>query len=241
MSAFYSPAPPWRDDKDDKEDYEIWVKAAKDCRLDNPFEAKCLYVFGTIRHLMYAANKLYPKSEKDADHSLPACIIGFNVIELLGRCLRGDTEHRDKHDKRIKCGLRYIAELEPDSTKNLYISETTSYDVPSKILVKIRNFTAHGLYGSDTSITIDRLLIAWLFGAIGDAIQRYYDELEKGENCEGMLQATVQPLYNDNTGKPTRIESVLPYVKSLSILPGKGTWNWTGDYEKVKRYNSKSR
>ena len=45
MSTFYDPGY-W-------EGCTIWVKASDDFSLDNPYEAKCLYVLGTIKHLLY--------------------------------------------------------------------------------------------------------------------------------------------------------------------------------------------
>lgn len=231
MSTFYSPAT-WKDCR-------IGEDAAKESNIDNPFEAKCLYVVGSIRHLLLAANKLYPMSVDDADHRLPACILGFNALELLGRCLRGDTEHRNDYDKRIKKALRYIAYLSGSKTGELKIDKGHSYGIPSNYLVKVRNFTAHGFYGSDAKLHIEGLLVAWLLGAIADAIQRYYSELKVGNNYEGMLQATIQPLYVEN--RPTRITAVYEHInKGLDISqPGEPIkiWNWAKDYDDVRKMN----
>lgn len=234
MSTFYDPGL-WKD----AAAYKTWKKAAAHFGMDNPFEVKCLYVIGLARHIMYAANKLYPGNPDDADHSLPGCILAFNILELLGRCLRGDTEHYDDHDKRIKRGLRYIAGLSDAETKTLYVKKDIQYHIPNKVLVKIRNFTAHGFYGSEEKLVIDRLLVAWLFGAIGDAMQRYYDELRVGKNAEKMIEAAIQPLYDD--GKPTRIEPIKKDIEAgiSPFRPSNVIWNWSNDYTQVKQYQAK--
>lgn len=232
MATFFAPKSSWEDEK-------IWIKIAKHEGMDNPFEAKCLYVFGTIRHLMYAANKLYP------DHSLPACILGFNSIELLGRCLLGHRDDHEESKKRIKAGLRYIAGIKKPGGIETLCTDEGKYVIPNKALVKIRNFTAHGFYGSDEKLTIDNLLIAWLFGAVGDAIQRYYEELKEGDKYEKMLEAKIQPL-TDKNGKPIRIKPIQKDLEGTNIemplsqpggqLKGKN-WNWHNDYEDVKSMN----
>ena len=230
MSTFHDPGS-WGD-------YAIWSKAAIDFNLGNPYEAKCLYVLGTIRHLTHAANRLYPKTKDDPDHRLPACILGFNILELWGRCLRGDLEHRGDFEKRLKRGLRYIANLEEDKPKTIY-TLTRSYHVPSNALIAIRNFSAHGFYGSsDSEFVVDGLLVAWLFGSIAEATQRYYEELKRGEHCEEMVQATIQPLCNTKTGKLTRIGPVLTVFSNKLLLSqpreeegiGEETWNWSADF-----------
>lgn len=230
MSKFHDPGS-WGDSA-------LWSKAAQDFNLSNPYEAKCLYVLGTIRHLTHAANKLYPRTKDDSDHRLPACILSFNILELWGRCLKGDTEHRGGFEKRIKRGLRYIANLDEEKSKTIF-TVSRSYQVPSDTLLAIRNFSAHGFYGSsDSGLVIDGLLVAWMFGSIVEATQRYYEELKQGKFSEGMMQATIQPLCNSGTGRLTRIGPVLTVISNGLLLSqprekegeGEENWHWTADF-----------
>ncbi len=83
-----------------------------------------------------------------------------------------------------KTGLRYIAELEGGKTRTIY-TPIKSYQIPSDALVKIRNFTAHGFYGStDQYLAIDGLLVAWLFAKIAKSTRRYYEELKAAKDIK---------------------------------------------------------
>ena len=208
-----------------------------------PFIGKCLYVIGTIRHLMGAANKLFPTDGEDYDYSLPAFILACSATELLGLCLLGHSKIKEgSATGRLNRGFKYIAKASlSKNPQELSLFNGEKYKIPQE-LTNLRRFGVHGIAGSDTDLKISRELVGWLWGAIGNALDDYYDELkqDKPKIREHMARAYVKPLIYEK--RPTRIVPTYKHLKAglrPAQLPEGDRWVWQDTYERIKAINSR--
>lgn len=208
-----------------------------------PYVAKCLYFIGTVRHIVDAASKLFKNK-----YNLPALLLACSVIELLGRCIRGDATHYKGDAERLKVGFRKIIEVcfpyKEKNNQKIFTSDTMSYS--QKDLIALRNFGAHGFSGSDRqNLYIDRLFIGWLLGGIGETLDSYFEELKVSDSAaKNMARAGIDPLFvhgADGKRRPIHVEKIYNYLNENG-QPGKFAFEdfWYEEYQQVIFKNNKN-
>lgn len=167
-----------------------------------PFSAKALYVIGTLRHSVEAADKLLYRDGRASWRGafyVSAYLELATGVELLGRCLRGDWKTgADSESKRLRRGLSYIGGLDScDMGATIITTRSQSYTIcQCKML---RNYAAHGsaITESFASLAFDPEFISELQRLLTDGVQHYWAEL-MNPHCteirENLAGAAVLPI-----------------------------------------------
>lgn len=149
-------------------------------------EIKSFYVFGLIEDICESVEWLL-RSGKPGDPSawpnryLPAFGVLASGIDLLGRCLTGNTTHEVNENLRV--GFYFLANptssAPPKSITATQVSSTmiTTSHMPYSVsqLIGLRNYAAHGQAASKGGLPgIDNELLAQFPPLMGVAMETYW-------------------------------------------------------------------
>ena len=131
---------------------------------------------------------------------LPAFGVCASGIELLGRCLNGNTSTSGCVCD-LTTGLEWLRSSSPQSgapQSAIAVTSYTRYDID--LLVTLRHFTAHGqaTKAVTRALAIDIELLNAFPWLIGNAMEKYWYELLNSDTCRrNLADASVIPLRSD--------------------------------------------
>jgi len=128
---------------------------------------------------------------------LPAFGVCASGIELLGRCLTGNTGTSGcVQDLRVGFEWLKSSSLKAGAPLSaIAVTSYTQYDVD--LLETLRHFTSHGQATKKPSraLAVDIELLAAFPWLIGNAMERYWHELLNSPTyCENLAKANIIPL-----------------------------------------------
>jgi hypothetical protein len=184
-------------------DASRWLKLrdlANVSKVFAPVEIKAYYVFGLIYDTGLSVDWLLKAPNAWPNTYLPALSVFASAIELLGRCLTGNTS--DRVNENLRVGFFYLAHptnIPPqisitDAEYQSTVVKTRpgmSYRVAD--LVTLRHYGAHGQATTRNALpNIDNELLETLRAPFGTAVETYWTGLqENDEYCTRMAQARV--------------------------------------------------
>lgn len=165
-----------------------------------PLTIKAAYVLGVIHDTCQSVDWLlrYPQAWPVTYFSaFGLCAAG---MELLGRCLRGNSRTIGS-TVDLREGFEWFKSSTPRSgipPNALTVTRYNDYDIDR--LQTLRHFTLHGqaTVGAGKAIVLDIEPLNDFPWLIGNAIERYWDQLLKSDHyCEQLAKANVFPLRSD--------------------------------------------
>ena len=172
-----------------------------------PLTIKASYVFGVIHDICESADWLL-KHPQSWPITYPSAFgLCAASMELLGRCLRGN-QGTGGNSKDLRAGFEWLKSSSPKdgiSPSAIAITSYNQYDVDQ--LVTLRHFTLHGQATRQKGkvIALDIELLAGFPWLIGNAMERYWDQLlNSNDYCEKLACANVIPLRSDPISKMWR-------------------------------------
>lgn len=113
----------------------------------NPLTIKAFYITGIILLACKSVTLLLNKSRSFQETFFPAYGVFASAIELLGRCVNGNTTSSD-NSKDLTTGFKWLASPKADSyqavLENDILIKTINYEYRIIDLVNFRHFCAHG-------------------------------------------------------------------------------------------------
>jgi len=157
---------------------------------------KAAYAFGVIHDVCESVDCLLKAPNAWPTTYLPAFGVCASGIELLGRCLNGDTQTEGTAVKNLKSGLQWLISSSPKDPMRpsvVIVTRYADYDVDA--LVALRHFAAHGQAATKKPLSVDVELLDAFPQLIGNAMERYWYELQNCvAYCENLARANVLPL-----------------------------------------------
>jgi hypothetical protein len=180
-----------------------------------PLTVKAMYVIGVIHDLCESVSYLLRHPNAKATTCIPAYGICASGIELLGRCINGNSTTSDT-TRDLKTGFKWLASSPQRSIPDTHVLITTSsgsYTIA--MLAALRHFAAHGQATTERTTTgyqfgnIDYEILGRMSPLIANGLERYWDQLihsSDDELCDHLAQANVIAFRN------------WPVCKSLSLF-----------------------
>lgn len=186
-----------------------WLRLREMADVTNvltPVEVKAYYVFGLIHEIGQSVGYLMTAPDAWPAKYLPAISIFASAIELMGRCLTGNTT--DSVNANLRVGFYYLAhpteypppkDISDADCQKTVVKTTQAYSVAD--LVALRHYGAHGQATVGSGLpTVDNELLEALRDPFGTAIETYWCGLVEGcgvkantEFCIRMGEAKVVP------------------------------------------------
>jgi len=157
---------------------------------------KAAYVFGVLHDICESVDCLVKAPNAWPVTYLSAFGVCASGIELLGRCLNGDEKVRRTAGRNLKCGFEWLISSSPkDLTRPSVVTITSYGDYEVEVLVALRHFAAHGQAITQKPVFVDIELLDAFPQLIGNAMERYWSELQNSATyCEKLAAANVLPL-----------------------------------------------
>jgi hypothetical protein len=165
-----------------------------------PLTIKAAYVFGVIHDFCESVDWLLKHERAWPVTYLSAFGLCASGIELLGRCLRGNTGTRGCVQD-LREGLEWLKSSSPKAEapqSAVTVTSYTQYDVD--LLETLRHFTLHGQATKkpQPQLELDIELLDAFPWLIGNAMERYWDKLLNSTvYCERLAKANVIPLRSE--------------------------------------------
>jgi len=200
-----------------------WVLAARLAEPEvTPFSAKALYIIGVIRHSIEASGWLLKHRRITGKWRgafyVSAYLQTAAAVELLGRCVLGDSEIVYGSGKRLCHGFKEIARL-PDADRNNVVltAGRTAYTIGQ--CETLRNFAAHGAGVAHDNVSFDGDLICGVTKLLAQGAERYWSSLgvpTARAVRAALADAAVAPVFYCPAGMtwPIHISEMLKHVKS---------------------------
>jgi len=186
-----------------------WIEIGKLAEANpefTPLELKAFYVVGLIDDICQSVEWLLKAKDAWPDKYLPAFGVFASAVDLLGRCLTGNTTADVQGNLAV--GFQYIARpiSEPpaktlpreEADKTIVVRTNHAvYTIGS--LVDLRHYTAHGQATvKDKPLpAVDVEILDSFPKLIGDAMETYWQGLkEKEEFCTRMGSARIATYSN---------------------------------------------
>lgn len=176
-----------------------------------PLTVKAAYVVGVIHSLCQSVSILLSDEKAKLVSYIPAYGVFASGVELLGRCVRGNTGTVGSVDD-LTTGFRWMASSFFDDYKDDYKSvplgiiqvQTENYMYSISNLVALRHFSAHGQATSREVVEggyefgyIDYELLSHMPRLLANGIEKYWNDLQTEENlCNKLAAANVIALRN---------------------------------------------
>jgi hypothetical protein len=168
-----------------------------------PLEVKAFYLFGLLDDICQSVQSLVKAKNGWPEKYLPALSLFASAVDLLGRCVRGDSSAHSKENLRV--GFWYLFNAAPtpparklNSAQAMSILVRTpflSYTVLD--LVALRNYCTHGQAAMSTPSGIDNQLLVQFPKHIGDSMEVYWSALQANDDyCQRLGLARVDPFAN---------------------------------------------
>lgn len=140
--------------KDWSEEAQKWISLNKEINGNSdffPLTIKGAYIIGVIHTICETVSILLKHPSVKSTTYLPAYGVFASAIELLGRCIRGNSTTR-KNTADLEAGFKWLAssyfEQHKDSYKDvpssIVLIQTNKYMYSIANLVALRHFSAHG-------------------------------------------------------------------------------------------------
>ena len=172
-----------------------------------PLTVKAAYVFGVIHDICESVDWLLKHSQAWPVTYFSAFGLCASGMELLGRCLRGNSS-TSGCTKDLEEGLRWLRSSSPKpgiSESLIAVTSYNQYDIGR--LVALRHFTLHGQATTQEgkAIALDIELLSAFPWLIGNAMERYWDQLLNSvDYCERLARARIFPLRSTPIAKMWR-------------------------------------
>jgi len=188
-----------------------WLQQAQDWRYINKHEAvggnqdfypltiKAAYVIGVIYGICESVTQLLSHPMAKTITYLPACGVFSSGIELLGRCINGNEDHRNTTED-LKTGFKWLKDSNYQTVLDTGILITTSIPHSYTIddLVALRHFAAHGQATSRRTATeyklraVDYEILEKMPPLVAGGVERYWDALINDETaCNNLAKADI--------------------------------------------------
>lgn len=156
---------------------------------------KAVYVTGTIFQICESVTVLLDNRDFARQVSfIPALGIYISAIEILGRCVKGETAH---WHSTLQSGLKWICNpLYPSYTNvakntNVVITENRTYTIED--IEALRNFSAHGQAVSQLYV-LDYQLIEKLHERLTEGLIQFWEQLTLSHAlCDNLAAANIVP------------------------------------------------
>lgn len=184
-----------------REQASAWERLGKisGCSFEsNPLTLKARYVTGVILASCLCIDDLMKEDYLVEITFYPAYMVFASAVELLGRCINGNTSTKAKND--LKAGFQWLAAPQIDTYQSIQenhilIETSPQYPYSIKALVALRNFSAHGQAALQLDIEdVDYLILEKMPLLIGNGMQAYLTELKSNEKLSAQLaHARIKP------------------------------------------------
>jgi hypothetical protein len=172
----------------------------------SPLTIKLLYVIGVIIASCRSIEVLLKSGELPSTVYFPAYTVFSSIIDLLGRCLRGNTTYKNS-SQDLYAGFKWLAQPIPkiydDVPLNYHLIKTTTpwgsqmcqYTITE--LTALRNFAAHGQSNAIGLPAYDMTILGKFTGLLAQGIEEYINSCENNsEICSFLAKANIQPYRN---------------------------------------------
>jgi len=166
-----------------------------------PLTIKAFYLFGVLLALFESVQYLLEDGKPPQITYLPAYSLFASGVDILGRCLRGNTKTWDS-SKDIKAGFRWLA----NPTLSEYADVPGSYTLVSTIngpytisdLISLRHFTSHGQAATSGELPfLDYFILSEMPPLIAGGLENYWSTLKNSaEACNLLAMANIFPYRN---------------------------------------------
>jgi hypothetical protein len=190
------------------EDWELqssqWTQLNKDVGGNPdfyPLTIKAFYVFGIMLGACQSVSILLRDPLSTASTYYPAYAVFSSAIDLLGRCIRGNTNSTGtRYD--LETGLQWLAKpilndyVNTPITHVLFETPIASYNIND--LIMLRHFTAHGQATVKQNIPpFDFFILERIHPYLSPAMESYWTLLRENELlCNRLAKANIQPYRN---------------------------------------------
>jgi hypothetical protein len=171
-----------------------------------PLTIKGAYVIGVIHTICESVSVLLKNPNAKVTTYLPAYGVFASAIELLGRCINGNSTTR-KTTEDLKTGFKWLGssffeDFKDDYEKfpdNVVLIQTTTYMYRVPHLVALRHLAAHGQATSGKTINgyyqfgyIDYEILAQFPSLLAKGLEDYWTKLRTDENlCNRLAKANI--------------------------------------------------
>lgn len=172
-----------------------------------PLTIKAAYVIGVIHTICESVSILLKDPQAKLITYLPAYGVFASGIELLGRCINGDSSTNGS-TKDLESGFKWLGASYFESYKNSYktvpegivLIQTSKYMYTISNLVALRHFAAHGQATSKkiaktnyyTFGYIDYEILAQFPPLLANGLESYWHELQSSDTlCNNLAKANV--------------------------------------------------
>jgi len=191
------------------EDAQKWITINNDIKGNPnfyPLTVKGAYVIGVIHTICESVSILLNDSKAKLATYLPAYGVFASAIELLGRCINGNSSTIDTTND-LKSGFKWLGASYFKPYKNSYadvpddiiLVKTSIYDYSINNLVALRHFAAHGQATSKEVAknsyafgNIDYGILEQFPSLLANGLESYWHELQTSEVlCNNLAKADI--------------------------------------------------
>lgn len=165
---------------------------------------KAAYVIGVIHDLCESISYLLTHPNAKEITYIPAYGIFASSVELLGRCINGNsTTYNNGRD--LTTGFKWFVSSLHTSVSNTHVLVKTSSDSYTiEMLTALRHFAAHGQATSKMTNSgtyqfgnIDHEILSQMPPLIANALERYWNQLQSDDSlCNKLAEANIIALRN---------------------------------------------
>lgn len=169
-----------------------------------PLTIKAMYVIGIIHDICESVTYLLSHPRAKTTAYIPAYGIFASGIEILGRCINGNSTTRGSTED-LKTGLKWLVSSSYETVPDDHSLITTGNGVYTiEMLAALRHFAAHGQATSRMTSagtyqfgSIDYEILSKMPPRIADGLERYWNQLQKSDDlCNKLARANVVALRN---------------------------------------------
>jgi hypothetical protein len=189
----------------------------------SPIEIKNLYVFGLLEDIFSSVSCLLQQKDAWPKRYLPAFGLFSSAMDLLGRCLNGNSSHWQKHD--LTTGFQYLFSPSQDINticiidyrKEIFRTNHRGYSIND--LQDLRNYSLHGQATVKGDLPpFDIELLDGMPRRMGNAISVYWNCLKTSiPFCERLAHARIS-LYRDRAEPLASIINILNKGTTISEI-----------------------
>lgn len=162
-----------------------------------PLTVKFIYTLGIIHDICLSVSCLLSvhRIHWSATY-LPAYSVFASAIDILGRCIRGNSTTRE-NTADIKAGLKWLAQLPPNADDRYELIHTSSRAYSIQDLTTLRHYTAHGQATTNSGDSsqfreFDGNILEQLSPLLVSGLQRYWELLATDEGaCNKLGEANI--------------------------------------------------
>ncbi len=156
-----------------------------------PLTVKAAYVIGIIHDLCDSATLLLRHPAAKSITYIPAYGIFASGIDLLGRCLNGNTGTSNT-TRDLKTGFKWLVQSNHQQVLDNHTPITTSsYSHTIADLASLRHFAAHGQAQSSIS-NIDYEILNHMPPLLASGLERYWSDLQQNDDlCNNLAKANI--------------------------------------------------